>query len=179
MKQNNNSTDARLRVSFIKQGGNETEGTAIARKGKALLVQYRINDGSPRERWIPGNRIVQVHEGAIDSLPRYKAAACPGQKLEEPFLISDPANQERALALPGATLLEYGKEKRPYVSLHRLPVCDKCGSAHRWAVKHSYVVDPNGTERVILKTGEPATMHRLERLVTGWGSIKLDDVLAE
>jgi hypothetical protein len=102
-----------LPVRFIKQGGLGSDGTAVGRKGQALLIQYVITDGSRRERWIPGKRVLELH-GDIDSLPRWKSASCPAVKFDEP----------RALS--------YGDRLEAYV------VCSKCGEQHRPAVTYTH-----------------------------------------
>lgn len=71
-----------LPVRFIAQGGREYRGRAIGRKGRSLLIRYRIQSGEPRERWFGPKRIIEL-EGDIDALARYRGRSCPGYELEE------------------------------------------------------------------------------------------------
>jgi len=65
------TTNTTAPVTFRRQGGHTTDGIAIGRLGSQLLIQYRINDGSTRERWLKADRIITLH-GNIDDLRRYK-----------------------------------------------------------------------------------------------------------
>lgn len=77
------TTESGIKVLFHKQGGRECMGVAVGRKGKSLLIQYRIEDGSPRERWLPPHRIIDLF-GDPNDLPRYRTVKCPGEKLAQP-----------------------------------------------------------------------------------------------
>lgn len=105
-------------VTFIKQGGKLSRGTAIGRKGNALLVQYKINDGSDRERWIPGNRIKSIVAGNVEDLPRYIGQKCPGTKFEKPV-----TEAEFGYSLVFSTRSTACKDANRHI-------CEKCGEAH-------------------------------------------------
>jgi hypothetical protein len=69
-----------LNVVFKSQGGKAKNGLAVGRQGQSqFLIQYLIEDGSPRERWIPANRILEVRGSAsLSDLPRFKRVQCAG-----------------------------------------------------------------------------------------------------
>lgn len=73
----------RYNVSFRKQGGKVAPGVAVGRQGKSqFLIQYRIEDGTPRERWIKRDRIVAVGSWEeLESLPLWRKQRCPGSGL--------------------------------------------------------------------------------------------------
>ena len=172
-----------LPVTFIKQGGLGTTGTAIGRKGKALLIVYHIQDGDRRERWIPANRVIEL-AGDIDTLPRWKSASCPGVKWAEPMT-------EEAANAAGLYVGGYRNQTRP---------CPKCGGTHRLIGGERHrraVVDTEATESLPCPWGTSRVEERTvpggeliytdvrsgERWVymastyTGTASLKLADVL--
>lgn len=78
------TTDNTFPVEFVKQGGKTITGTAIGRMGSKLLISYRIEDGSPRERFIPPKRYTLRDGTDIDTLPKYKRVKVGPQTLETP-----------------------------------------------------------------------------------------------
>jgi hypothetical protein len=78
------ATSNTLRVEFYKQGGKPCVGTAIGRKGKSLLIQYHIQTGEPRKRWLAPGRIIAL-DGDIDTLPRYRQVSCKGTTFDKPI----------------------------------------------------------------------------------------------
>lgn len=144
-----------MRVHFIKQGGNEAEGEAVGRKGSQLLIQYRINDGSPRERWIPKSRIVRL-DGDIDKLPKYRTRTCPAVKFPKP-LTSDE------MVEAGHFTIEPARHEG-YLDRKVAVPCSKCGRRHGEDGKY---------DRSFLADG-----HR-QFLYTGWKSLKLGEERVE
>ena len=82
-----------VKVRFLAQGGVAYIGTATKRIGTKLLIAYRIGDGSERERWIPGKRIIETVEGDIATLPRFVTHSCRGTKFDEPLDWNTALNQ--------------------------------------------------------------------------------------
>ena len=81
-----------MKVTFRKQGGKMIEGDAVGRMGSQLLIQYRIENGEPRERWIKSDRWQDL-VGDFDDLPRYHRTKCPEVLFDGPTP-DDPRTEE-------------------------------------------------------------------------------------
>jgi len=66
-------------ISFRAQGNADMQvGLAVGRMGSQVLIQYRIKDGSERERWLPRGRYVMSPSEAFYTLPVYHRVKCDG-----------------------------------------------------------------------------------------------------
>ena len=90
-----------VRVLFRAQGNSERQpGYAVARRGSKLLIQYRIQNGEERERFISKDRY-EVVEGDVAGLP-VDAAPVHARKFKVTLpdgrvrVLSGARNQDRA-----------------------------------------------------------------------------------
>lgn len=68
---------------LLAQGNRDRqEGVAIARMGSKLLIRYRIQDGTERERWLGPDRYDVDLD--VSALPRYKREKVPARKFDKP-----------------------------------------------------------------------------------------------
>lgn len=108
-------------VRFQKQGGNISDGIAIGRQGMSkFLIKYRINDGSPRERWIPKNRIEIDDIESFKVLEVWRNKICPSIKLDQPIVLDTEVLGIRNLN-PYSDEASNGLYSK---------VCEKCGNMH-------------------------------------------------
>jgi hypothetical protein len=150
METNNNT----VRVTFRKQGGKSSDGTAVGRKGKQLLIAYSITNGEPRRRWITPDRYTVLDGGDISTLPLYRAAYCPAVTFDAPII--PPA--------PDAPASEW----QAWQSSHggHYSMCPTCGRLHRQTAGATVYERTRG-----FKAGYHA--------ITGRARRKLGDVLVE
>lgn len=167
-------------VRFVAQGGKPKEGTAIARKGRALLISYQIQTGAPRERWIPGKRVLEI-EGNVDDLPRYRSRSCPAYELETPIEHPGDCSRCGARHQPAAVLTELF-----YVDSGEL-IAEMDGWGHgpqSFARRYGLTIDRRDTGE--MEDGYPVKAHYLgdrivedRTLVVAMKSRKLPDELVE
>ena len=191
------TTTITIPCEILKQGGAWASGNAIARKGKQLLVRYRIQSGEWRERWFTPSRQREV-QGDINTLPRYVARSCKAVTLDEPIVLGTATVKTTE---PDSLGNQYDfpiyNDKTP----EALQACPKCGHGRgdyrhgshnaetRWRNietgeiperDHSF---PWATERDhqtyrALPVEEKAKLASgWERILIGFGGIKLDDEL--
>ncbi len=66
-------------IEFRRQGAMcHTIGRAVGRLGKQVLIEYQINDGTKRARFLKPNRYTLLVGQTLDGLPKYERRECPG-----------------------------------------------------------------------------------------------------
>lgn len=66
-------------IEFRRQGAADRSiGRAVGRLGNQVLIEYRINDGTKRARFLKPARYRLAEGQTLDGLPKYQRRECPG-----------------------------------------------------------------------------------------------------
>jgi len=174
-----------LPVRFRAQGAVDKHGCAIGRKGKALLIQYFIQTGEARERWIPGKRIIEL-TGDIDTLPRWRSRSCPAVSFGQDLDYSEARSKASDCPKCGDLhQLAYATRTRDLseAEVAEYLAARKAAREHYAAVKHLPLLERDGGPRhpghlynVSVSDGVYTQNHSV---ATGTSSLKLPDELVE
>ncbi len=147
-----------VQVEFQKQGGKVALGEAVGRMGKAkFLIRYKIEDGSPRERWIPKSRLFEPRMDALLELEEWVTKSCPAVKFDPPVVMrASPWSDE----VNGEVLGDRA--------------CPECGGRHKIRQTSEPVEAKEGDHRAYrVKTDGGPGWRVTEYTVTGLASLKL------
>jgi hypothetical protein len=105
-----------VKVMFRAQGNKGRQaGVAVVSRGSKLLIQYRIQDGSERERFITRDRY-EVIEGDVATLPKSVSVVCNGASTDKTVIATYKSSGAVAYSYTKTTCscgrtFAYGREK--------------------------------------------------------------------